>query len=220
MTEQNVITIATSTGAEAEVTGLLLAESLGFRYVNDQVIEWAAARAGVSREAVAEVEHSQPLLARILQALAVAPRGDDIAWALDAVPYEDQSPLYRQFIRDVIEQVAVEGGAVIVAHGAGMLLAGRADVLRVFITASPAVRSQRIARERGCSQEEATRFVEKADGERAAYLRRFYGVRHELPVHYDLVVNTDALGPREAAGLIAGAARSLGLQEMAHSAIE
>jgi hypothetical protein len=189
MTADNVITIATSTGTLAEEAGRLPAETLGFCYVDDQVIEWAAERAGVSHEEVDEVEHSQPLVARILQSLATYPRSDDIVWALDAVPYADPSPLYRGLIRDVIEQIANAGGAVIVAHGAGMLLTGRPKVLRVFVTASPAVRAQRIASERGCTGDEAARIV-------------------QLASHYDPVIDTDALDPPDAARLIASAAQS------------
>ena len=37
------------------------------------------------------------------------------------------------------------------------------------------------------------------------YLKRFYGVAVELPIHYDLVINTDALSVEQAAALIAQA---------------
>lgn len=205
MNGYNVITIATATGAEAEETGRLLAEQLGFRSVNEQIIEWAAEQAGVSREAVDEVEHSQPLVTRIVEMLGSYPSYEMVPWLPDAVPYADPSLVYRGPIRAVIEQVAAEGEVVIVAHGAGMLLAGKPRVLRVFVTASPAVRARRVAAERGCSAREAEQIVQCTDRERAAYLRRLYGVRRELPTHYDLVVNSDALGPEQAAGVIAQA---------------
>ena len=45
-----------------------------------------------------------------------------------------------------------------------------------------------------------------ADAARADYLRRFHGLSAELPTHYDLVVNTDALSIDQAAELVAQAA--------------
>jgi cytidylate kinase len=93
-----------------------------------------------------------------------------------------------------------------VAHGAGIQLVGRPGVLRVLVTASPAVRAARIAAERGCSVREGARLVQHTDRERAAYLRRFLGVRQEQPSDYDLVVSTDRFTPAGAADTIAHAA--------------
>ena len=44
------------------------------------------------------------------------------------------------------------------------------------------------------------------DAGRADYLKRFYGISEELPTHYDLVVNTDAVSVEQAAELISLAA--------------
>jgi CheY-like chemotaxis protein len=50
------------------------------------------------------------------------------------------------------------------------------------------------------------RAVNNSDAGRADYLKRFYGISEELPTHYDLVVNTDAVSVEQAAGLISLAA--------------
>jgi ribosomal protein L18 len=48
-----VVTIAMTTGARAEQVGRLVAERLGFQYINDEIIDRAAEHAGVSRQDVA-----------------------------------------------------------------------------------------------------------------------------------------------------------------------
>ena len=48
--------------------------------------------------------------------------------------------------------------------------------------------------------------MKDSDAGRRDYLRRFYNVDNELPTHYDLVVNTDALSVEQAAELISRAA--------------
>ena len=58
---------------------------------------------------------------------------------------------------------------------------------------------------RGAS--DPARFVRDSDAGRADYFQRFYGIERELPTHYDLVVNTEALTPDEAADVIVAAAR-------------
>jgi len=153
---------------------------------------------------VDHVEHAPPLLERVLQTLAVT----EVFYGAPADPsLVDPSPRYRALIQEVITRTALAGGCVIVAHGAGVLLAGMSGVLRVFVTASPAVRAERVMAERGCSAREATRAVEWTDHERAAYLQRFYGVSREQPTQYDLVVNTDRLTAQDAARIIVSAAR-------------
>jgi glucuronide carrier protein len=197
-----VVTIAFTDGARAEEIGRRVAADLGFRYVDDLIVERAAEMAGVTPAEVAAVEHSQPLMARILTALAmsVAPDIDSVALA-----EADQSPAYRTLIQEVIRRTADGCGVVIGAHGAGILLANRPDTVRVLITGSPTVRARRMATERGIAERDALKAAARADHERAAYLCRFYDLHEELPTHYDLVLNTDTLTPERAVRIIHGA---------------
>ena len=48
--------------------------------------------------------------------------------------------------------------------------------------------------------------MKEADAARRDYLRRFYDIDAELPIHYDLVVNTDIISVERAAAVIAQAA--------------
>jgi hypothetical protein len=104
-----------------------------------------------------------------------------------------------------IEDIAGEGSAVILAHAGSLALAGRADALRVLVTASPQARAQRLASALGIDQKQAARAIKQSDAGRADYIRRFYGIGAELPTHYDLVVNTDRLSPERAARLVVAA---------------
>ena len=99
------------------------------------------------------------------------------------------------------------GDVVILAHAASQSLAGRNQVLRVLVTASPATRSARLSDSLQVDAKEGDSMVKKGDAGRADYLKRFYGIDRELPTHYDIVVNTDNLTPEEAAAAIVGLAR-------------
>src|SRR5262245_22423937 len=156
-----VVTIALTTGARAEQIGRLVAEHLGFRYVNDEIIDRAAEQAGVSRQAVAEVEQSPTLITRIMNSLAA---GMAAEWSGRPLTGEeiDPSASYRRLIQAVIREVAAKRKAVILAHGASILLANSPGVLRVLVTASPSTRVARVATESGQDERQAKREIERA----------------------------------------------------------
>lgn len=197
-----VVTIAMTTGARAEQIGRLVAEHLGFQCVNDEIIDRAAEHAGVSRQAVAEVERSPTLISRIVNSLAA---GMSAEWAgRSLTPGEiDPSASYRRLIQDVVREIAAQRKAVILAHGASILLAKTPGVLRVLVTASPVTRAARVAAESGHDERQATREIQLSDRERRAFFKRFHDLEDELETHYDLVINTDVLSPEAAARLIA-----------------
>jgi hypothetical protein len=183
-----------------------VAERLGFRYVDEEVIAEAAEWADLDPAVVADAERRKPLVERALGGLAYAGPGAEFAGP-DAWGWADMGPAeadLRSLIIEVLRAFADRGSVVIVSHAASFALADR-DVLRVMVTASPETRARRVATANDSSARDAARQVKKEDDARADYLQRFYGVGRELPTHYDLVVNTDTLSPDEAAGLIAGA---------------
>ena len=72
------------------------------------------------------------------------------------------------------------------------------------------MRAGRLALSGVKSPADASREIRESDVARADYLKRFYQVERELPEHYDLVISTDMLTPLQAAGIVVGAARTVG----------
>jgi cytidylate kinase len=205
----SVITIARTIASQGEEVGQLVAKQLGFRYADDEIINEAAARAGVSREAVERVEHRQSLITRILEGMGQVPLEPQVYYgqALGAAPIFESTP-YDELIRDVIIETANVGNVVIVAHGAGMCLAGAHGLLRVFVTAPASMRAERVAKVAGVDAKRADKAVSDSDKDREDFLKRFYDVQHEQATHYDLVVNTEQLAPEHAAALVVAAAKA------------
>jgi cytidylate kinase len=120
--------------------------------------------------------------------------------------HEPSSSEIQALIREAIEQTAARGNVVITAHAASHALKPGASTLRVLVTASPRTRAQRVSEQAGVDIARAERTVKAADAGRRDYLKRFYDVAEELPTHYDLVVNTDAISVEQAAALVANVA--------------
>jgi cytidylate kinase len=204
----SVVCISHTTGSGGEEIGRVVADRLGFDYVNEEIVARAAARGGVDAADVADEERRKSLASRVLIAIG---QGGGEAWALGTTgPLrsgdELESDDIRTLIREAIEQTAARGKAVIVAHAASYAVGRGPGVLRVLVTASPDTRANRISHAEGLERDEAVRALKGSDAGRADYLKRFYEVGEELPTHYDLVINTDRLSAEQAADLVSGAA--------------
>lgn len=194
-----VVCLSAVDGSGSEQVGPLVAERLGYRMVDEEIVAMAARQAEVDPELVADVERRRSLITRILERLG--PASGAVSMGEYVVPIMNETPseaALRDLIRATIEQVAESGRVVIVAHAASFALHHRTDTLRVLLTASPGTRAARLT--------ESVKHLAKLDANRADYLQRFYDVGAEQPHHYDLVLNTDRLEPRLAVEIIAGLA--------------
>ncbi len=199
-----VVCLSRQIGAHGETVGRIVAGELGFRYVDEEIVERAAQRVDVPVDLVADVEARKSLLRRILPQI-----GADVATVSmmsGMTPPTDPtgSDDYRDLIQQAINEVAEEGGVVIVAHAASLALAGRPGLLRVLVISPTEARAHRLEEELGLTLEAARKMVERSDRDRADYFKRFYRT-DELPTHYDLVVNTGSLSPEQAAKLVLAA---------------
>ena len=207
-----VVAISRAIGSEGERIGALVSERLGFRYVDEEIITTAAEKQGVDPSMIADAERRKSVIQRVLEGLGqsgaagATPGGP--TWVPDDSSELAQSHDLRDLIRETIHETAARGDVVIVAHGAAFALAGRDDLLRVLVTAPVEIRTQRIAETRGADAAQAAKELKRSDEARAAYLKTFYGVEHELPTHYDLVLNTETLEPDVAAEIVARAAEA------------
>jgi cytidylate kinase len=204
-----VITIARTLGAGGETLGERLADDLGFRYVDSEIIDRAAAVAGVTPQELSKVEARKGLLSRILDNLAKSGGGAAVAGAAIPPPMLDlDTPTYEQMIVDVIRETADMEFVVIVAHGAAIPLGKRDDVMRILVTASDVTRARRIGEGRSMSERKALDEVAESDKSRADFFRRFYQLERELPTHYDLIINTDKVSVDEAAAAVLAMVRA------------
>ena len=202
-----VICISALDGARGEEVAPAVAQALGFRLVDEEIVHKAAKDANLDPSAVAEVEKRRSMAIRILDSLGSSTSLSTFAMAGYAPGLEApaESDL-RGLIRATIEEVAQRGEAVIVAHAASMALGDRNDVLKVMVTASSQARRRTIAELRDLDEKAAAKEIDRGDANRADYLKRFYGITQESPGDYDLVVNTDRLGPEGAVELVVQAA--------------
>jgi cytidylate kinase len=202
---RTVVCLSHETGAGGYDLGRALAERLGFRLVDEEIVTRAAEKENVTVADLADVERRKSMLARVMRDIA---RGEVAMYGAygsyidsTAEPLPDPRSL-RSLIRQSIAETADEGEVVIVSHAASYALGDRDEVLRVLVTASPEVRARRLAEAQGLDDKRAAKSIQANDAGRADYLKRFYGVGSECPEHYDVVVNTDRIAPERFAEVV------------------
>jgi cytidylate kinase len=213
-----VVCISQTTGSGGEAIGQAVAERLGFRHVDEEIVVRAAREGNFEPRLVAEIEKRQTFMARFLQAFDRGAALDSMNFSglyppeippdevIDELVTVADSENYRRLIREAIRETAAEGNVVMVSHAASMALGPREGVLRVLVTASAETRAQRLAVLGELDARQATKMVRDTDNGRADYFKRFYKIAAENETHYDLVVNTDVVAPERAIDIIVHAA--------------
>src|SRR5437667_12887280 len=112
---RDVVCISYTSGAGGEEIGRLVAERLGFLYVNEEIVSRAAERAGIDPGTVADEERRKSMFENLMEAMAHggAATGVPPVFA-DEVPSEH----VRAYIRETLQEAAERGNAVIAAHAA------------------------------------------------------------------------------------------------------
>ncbi len=192
-------------GAEGESGARRVADKLGFRYIDNEIILSAAERVGISAGEVAAAEVPKPLLSKILESIGTAGAASPDA-VLTGMNLVDLPPATERLIEAIVRETAEDGNVVIVAHAAAIPLAGMRGLLRVEVTASEETRTKRIGAAENLTSGDAEKAIRGSDKARAEYLRRFYKITEERPTLFDLVINTDVLNPEQAAAAVEAAA--------------
>jgi len=199
------ISRAMFTGAESIAKDV--ANDLGFRYVDEEIVARAAEMKNFTAAEVASAEGRKSFISQV--AADIADSASDLAAYItqnkDAVRPTDTM---RNLIRESILDTAKEGNVVIVAHAASYALIRAKQVLRVLITGSEFGRVNKWAQTSGGrSPREAAEEIRESDAARASYLNRFYDVKQELPEHYDITLSIDCFQPEVIRQLIVTASK-------------
>jgi cytidylate kinase len=200
------ITISREYGAGGGAVARLVAETLRWRLVDNQVIEEVARLAGMSPEEVARREERGPsFIERLSRALAMATPeliGPDPV----EVPEAEEKRLVK-LTEQVVADACQEGDAILVGRAAVAVLGRRVDALHVRVVAPVEYRAQIAADRHGVSLEEATKRLKAVDANRARYHKQWYERDWADARCYHLTLNTAWLGLERSAELVVAAVR-------------
>lgn len=190
-----------------------VATALGWRVVDNELVEEVAARAGVSPEQVAERDERAPsFVERLARTLAAStPELFPPSVPGGTLPKLQEVDLVRM-TESVVAEAAARGRLVLVGRAAPAVLAQERDGLHVKLVAPRPYRIQATAERLGADLQKAAQVVDESDSTRARYHRQYYHRDWNDPVDYHMVLNTGALGLDGATLVIVSEARRRGWQ--------
>ena len=196
------ITVARLYGSGGGEIARRVAQQLGWRLVDHEVIVRVAREMGITEEEAEDLdEHTEGFILRVLNSMSLMyPSMVEHVPPASSPTVREQ--MYQSGLRRVVELAVEEGKSVIVGRGAGSLLAARRDVLRVYIIAPLEQRAAYVAQREGLDEMSARKRIQLKDNDRRRYVQAQYHLQPDDPVLYDVTINTAILSLDAAAELI------------------
>lgn len=195
-----VITIGRQFGSGGRDVGERIAEYFNIPFYDKELVEMAAQKSNISKEALKEVdEHATNSFLYSLASGNYSMRG------INAPIYYEMPINDKLFIAqaEVIKEVAKKGSCVIVGRCADYVLENEnMDLLNVFIFGSLDYRAKRVMEALELPQSKARDKVMKTDKQRRTYYDYYTSRDWGVMSNYDLCINTETVGISGAANLI------------------
>lgn len=201
-----IVTIARQYGSGGREVGRLLSERTGWKFYDKDLITLAAQKSGLSSEALQNVD--EKAANSLLYTLALGSSIYNHGLERVNLPINDRLFVVQS---EIIKDLAASGeGAIIVGRCADYVLAGRENLVRVYITADFDARVKTVMERHDLTEPAAKDLIVKTDKRRANYYSYYTGEKWGRADKYDLVISTDRIGIDGAASLIADYIDKLG----------
>jgi len=200
-----ILTVSRLYGSGGSEVAAIVAKTLRWSLLDNDVVDAVAARMGLSAAEVQAREERVPsLVERLTSAMAMGSQEWVSPMASAKRPTDEQ--LIEVTHRVVMEAIA-NGPVVLVGRGTQEMLAEREDTLHVFCYAPRKALIARTMQREGVGADEAARLVDDTNKQRDQWVRLHWERERRAHENFDLSVNTERLGIQGAADLIVIAAR-------------
>ena len=183
-----VLTISRQFGAGGRTLGRLVAEQLGYDFVDEEIIQMVAKKARVSTNWVESIEKEAG--GRLLKYMSrIVPRSFIDMVLDDQRGYIDEE-IYVDLLNQIINRLADEGNVVIIGRGSQYILRDRFDAYHVLLVADKPDRIKFMETHYDLSPKEASLVVNRQLKRRVNLYRKFGREDYDQPHLYHLVINT------------------------------
>jgi len=174
------VTISRQAGAGGSEIARILAKKTGMDLMAGQIIQHVAESSKMSTKVVETLdEKAMTTMESWVNSMFVSRH----LWPSD----------YLKHLTRVIGTIGRHGNAIIVGRGAGYILPPE-TTFRIKVIAPLEYRIESMMRIRNLSRPDAEKYIEKRDGDRIAFVKKYFQADAMDPLNYDLVINTEKVG--------------------------
>ncbi len=183
--KQIIITIAREYGSGGRYIGKLLAEKLGIKLYDKELIKEVSRLSGLKEEYIEENEQKRNKL--------------DNMWYYGNLSNNDKLFLSES---NVIKKIAKKESCIIVGRCADYILKDNKNVIRVFIYSSLENKVSRAVKYYGLKEKNAKKIIEDTNKKRSEHYKHYTNSTWNNPNNYDICINSDSLGIETAVELL------------------
>jgi len=194
-----VYTIGREFGSMGLLVGQKLAERLGIKYYDKELLQQAAKDSGFCEE-IFENHDERPSNSFLYSLVMDTYSAGNYA----ATPFLDMPLNHKVFLAqfDTIKNIAEKESCVIVGRCADYALANYPDVINVFVRADLEDRIKIISKRMDLTENKAKDLILKNDKQRASYYNYYTSKKWGDTSSYDLTINTSKISVDNAVDLI------------------
>ena len=198
MNGKTIVTIGREFGSGGRVIGEKLAEKLGVRCYDKELLTLAAKESGMCKE-LFETHDEKPTNS-FLYSLVM----DTYSLGYTTSSFVDMPINHKVFLAqfDTIKNLASRESCVIVGRCADVILRHRPHTIRLFIHAPEGFRRQRAETTYGLTEGEAAEKVRTINEERARHYKKYTGGSWGSAENYHLSVDSSLCGVEDCAKLL------------------
>ncbi len=184
-----LITISRQTGSGGREIGQKLAERLGIRFFDKEILERAAKESGLCKELFED--HDEKPTTSFLYSLVMDTYPYGYSSSLGEMPI-DHKLFLAQY--NTIKKIASEGSCVIVGRCADYALEEDPDLLSVFIQGRTEDRVKHLMKKYSVTEAAAKEMVLKTDKKRSSYYNYYSNKKWSEAFSYNLCLDSSSFG--------------------------
>lgn len=199
-----IITIGRQYGSAGKEIGFKLAEKLGVKCYDDELLKEAAKSSGLC-EQIFETHDEKPTQSFIYSLVM-----DTYSLGYNNSGFVDMPLSQKVFLAqfDTIKKIAERESCIIVGRCADYALADYKNVLSIFINADMDARVERIKERKNISKRaDAVDVINKTDKKRASYYNYYTSKKWGDSKSYDVCINSSLFGVDETVDILADMAK-------------
>ena len=207
MKEPFVITISREVGSGGRTIGRKLAEKLGVRFSDKELVDELQKKLNLTVSSIEELKGKKKRwLDDFIQMVAPVPMsGMLVDGDSDYISEYNLSLSVNDVFeaeREILNGIADEGSCVIAGRSGFFVLKGRPNKVDILITASRDKRIARIMNKQNLSRQKAEEVIDSVDKARDNYVKRYTGQSRYDARNYHIVLNMDYITEDQAVAMI------------------